>query len=43
MFSFGPSALLWPAAAAVKALDKLVAPAPPAKNNRYPGKGKHQI
>jgi hypothetical protein len=48
MFSFPRNALLWLAAAAVKAQDELAAPGldghlASQKNNRYPGKGKHQI
>jgi hypothetical protein len=48
MFSFARSALLWLAAAAVKAQDELAALGldgrlASQKNTRYPGKGKHQI
>jgi hypothetical protein len=48
MFSFARNALLWLAAAAVKAPDKLAALGLDSrlasqKNNRYPGEGKHQI
>jgi hypothetical protein len=48
MFSFARNALLWLAAAAVKAQDELAALGldcrlASQKNNRYPAKGKHQI
>ena len=48
MPSFARSTLLWLAAAAVKAQDELAALGldcrlASQKNNRYPGKGKHQI
>ena len=48
MFSFARNALLWLAAAAVKAQDELAALGldgrlASQKSNRYPGKGKHQI
>ena len=48
MFSFARSALLWLAAAAVKAQDELAALGldrrlASQKIARYPGKGKHQI
>ena len=48
MFSFARSALLWLAAAAVKAQDELAALGldcrlASQKDTRYPGKGKHQI
>ena len=48
MFSFARSALLWLAAAAVKAPDELAALGldrrlASQKYTRYPGKGKHQI
>ena len=48
MFSFARNALLWLAAAAVKALDELAALGLDSrlasqKNNCYPSKGKHQI
>jgi hypothetical protein len=49
MFSFARSALLWLAAAAVKAQDELAALGldggrlASQKNTRYPGKGKYQI
>jgi hypothetical protein len=48
MFSFARKALLWLAAAAVKAPDELAALGldrrlASQKNNYYPGKEKHQI
>jgi hypothetical protein len=48
MFSFARSVMLWLAAAAVKAQDELAALGLDSrlasqKNNRNPGKGKHQI
>ena len=48
MFSFARRALLWLAAATVKAQDKLAALGldrrrSKPKTIRYPGKGKHQI